>query len=223
MKLTLGQIRKKIQPLIFRYWLRNRARVTTRTRIAGLDIEVFPGVFHPRYFGSSRILASFIETLDLGERTLLDMGTGSGVIGLRAARSGARVTSVDVNPAAVACARSNAISNAIELEVIESDLFDSLDGRSFDSVVWNPPFFPKKASSPAEGAFLAGEDFGTVRRFAAGLRSHLNRAGRGYLILSLDVDVARVERFFVTAGFETERVLTRRWGLGEKMVILEFR
>jgi methylase of polypeptide subunit release factors len=166
MKPSLGQLRKKIQPLVFRYWLEKRSLVTTRTRVAGLDLVVFPGVFYPRYFGSSSILASFIEKLDLEDTTLLDMGTGSGVIGLRAARAGARVTSVDVNPSAVACARSNAVSNQIELEVMESDLFASLDGRVFDSVVWNPPFFPKRASSLAEGAFHAGDGFRTVQRFA---------------------------------------------------------
>ena len=223
MRPSLGDIRKKIHNLLIKQWIERAKGGTRRSRVAGLDLAVFPTVFHPKYFGSSSILGSYLETLDLGGKTLLDMGTGSGVIGLRAARAGARVTAVDINPAAVACARANAASNDLTLEVVEGDLFDALNERRFDFVVWNPPFFPRPARDAGEEAFFAGKDFTTIEAFARNLRRHLNSGGKSYLILSFDVDVARLTQILEAEGFDLSRVATRRWGLGEKMVVLEAR
>lgn len=88
---------------------------------------------------SSLTLAQF--TVRRPVRTTLDLGTGCGVLGLMAAQHSERVVAVDRNPRAVAVTAFNAALNGFEAyESLEGDLFEPVQGRSFDLVVSNPPF-----------------------------------------------------------------------------------
>jgi release factor glutamine methyltransferase len=71
----------------------------------------------------------------------LDMGTGSGVSALLAARAGSEVVAVDVNPKAVECARANALSNGLadRITFVVGDLFQGIEG-DFDLIIFDPPF-----------------------------------------------------------------------------------
>ena len=188
-----------------------------------MEIDVLPTVFHPKYFGSSMIFARFIEALGLSGRRFLDMGTGSGIIGLFAARAGADVTSVDVNPEAVRCATENASRAGFKIRACESDLFGSLANERFDVIAWNPPFFPQPANNVAEAALYAGEDHATIRRFAGEARDHLSGGGAIYLIFSLDGGMDAIEGIFRDAGFSLRSVHSERWGLADTMTVLEMR
>jgi 16S rRNA (guanine1207-N2)-methyltransferase len=90
-------------------------------------------------FGS-RLL---IEHVALPEHArVLDMGCGWGPIGISLSRLVPRgsVTMADVNERAVELARENARRNgAGSIEIVQSDLFDALAGRSFTHIVTNPP------------------------------------------------------------------------------------
>jgi predicted nicotinamide N-methyase len=69
------------------------------TRAAGFRLVVRPTVFHPCYFLSSEYFAEFISPLDLSGKRVLDVGTGSGILALAAARAGAaHVVAADINP-----------------------------------------------------------------------------------------------------------------------------
>jgi len=193
------------------------------THVDSFELRVSPTVFHPKYFGSSLILGRYVATLDLEGKRFLDMGTGSGIIGFFAARQGAKVTAVDINPNAVDCASRNSIAAGFDIEYLESDLFSALSDRQFDVIAWNPPFFPKAAATVAEAALYAGDGYGVLARFARDCREHLSSEGTIVLVLSLDIDIAAVESMFRTERFCAQRALIRKWGLGEKMVVLAMR
>jgi release factor glutamine methyltransferase len=215
--LRLGRL---FHPVLLRLWLRfarDRELVTT---IDGMRLVVLPSVFHPRFFGSSRIFAAYLQTLDLAGKAFLDLGTGSGILGLVASRAGASVTAVDVNPQAVECARRNAAQAGLTLNCKVSDLFSALPGERFDIVAWNPPFFPKAAAGTAEAALFAGQNYSTIRRFAAEVRRHLTPRGRVFLILSEDLDLAAWHAIFEDAGFLLTTRYEKSWG-GEKMMVVE--
>jgi methylase of polypeptide subunit release factors len=75
-------------------------------------------------------------------RATLDLGTGSGILSLSAARHSDVVIATDLNARAVACARFNARLNGIEnIEVLSGDLFAPVSDRRFDLILSNPPFF----------------------------------------------------------------------------------
>ncbi|MBD2844733.1 class I SAM-dependent methyltransferase [Paenibacillus sp. IB182496] len=79
---------------------------------------------------------------------VLDVGCGYGPIGISAAllEPSSSVTMVDVNERAVELASENAANNdARNVEVLQSDLFESVQGRQFDVIVTNPPIRAGKA------------------------------------------------------------------------------
>ena len=215
-----GRVRQAIQPVVLKYWLNRRAEKLVHTRVEELDLQVFPGVFHPKYFGSSSILAKFVAGLPLRGKSFLEMGCGSGVVSLCAARAGAVVTAVDINPEAVSCTMANAARNNLRVDARQGDLFSSSSFARFDVIAWNPPFLPRAPRSPAEAAFYGGPHFDVIRRFVAEARSHLNPDGLVYTILSADIDIAEIEGIFRDARFTVSPAFSTRWGLGETMVIL---
>ncbi len=223
MLISAGYLRRLTHPIFFRYWLKRTTNRTVTTRAGGFTLRILPTVFHPRYFGSSLILGRYVESQQLKAKRFLDMGTGSGIIGLFAARAGALVTGVDINSQAVQCAAANAAAAGFHIEYCQSDLFSALGDQRFDVIAWNPPFFPKTVHTPAEAALYAGEGYATIARFASSCRSRLNAGGRIILVVSLDIDVVLIESMFENEGFSVHRVLSRKWGLGETMVVLEIR
>jgi release factor glutamine methyltransferase len=186
--------------------MRRMARAS-KVSLLGSELWTDPNVFHPIYFSSSRLLAEHVVGLAPKGRTLLDMGTGSGVIAVAAARAGAVVTACDVNPHAVALAKDNARRNGVAVEVLESDLFAALGERRFDIIAFNIPFYPSTPSTPYEAAFGAGPRLETVRRFGRELPRHLAEGGRAVIVYSEDCDGMAVARAFDDADLELE---TRR-------------
>jgi len=69
---------------------------------------------------------------------VLDLGTGSGILAVAAARLGARtVTAVDLDPEAVVAARHHARLNRVELRLVCADLAAALMPGAFDLVLAN--------------------------------------------------------------------------------------
>lgn len=78
----------------------------------------------------------------------LDLGTGTGIQALLAARHSKHVVATDINPRALEFARFNAALNGVDnIEFIEADLFDEFGDRTFDLIVCNPPFTVSPAST----------------------------------------------------------------------------
>ena len=62
---------------------------------------------------STRLALELLGARAPTPRTVFDIGCGTGVLAIAAARLGARVTAVDTDPAAVAATRANAIRNGV--------------------------------------------------------------------------------------------------------------
>ncbi len=75
-------------------------------------------------------------------RATLDLGTGSGILSLGAARHSELVVATDLNPRAVAFTKFNASLNGVNcIEALVGDCFAPVAGRRFDLILSNPPFF----------------------------------------------------------------------------------
>lgn len=175
----------------WRPWLRRRLGRAVVERVEGVPLLVLPEVFNPAVFRSGAFLARTVahaaELAPAGPEPgrALDMGTGSGVGAVFAARRGYRVMAVDVNPHAVRCARINALMNRLEerIEVRRGDLFQPVEGERFDLVLFNPPFFLGEPRSALDRAWRSSD---VLERFAAGLPSALVPGGRALVVLSTD-------------------------------------
>lgn len=86
----------------------------------------------------TRLLADMTIRRPVG--STLDLGCGSGVLGLLASAHTRRVVAVDRNPRAMSFTRFNADLNGLDVETAEGDLFEPVKGRRFDLIVCNPPF-----------------------------------------------------------------------------------
>src|SRR5438094_2660835 len=84
--------------------------------VIGTPIVVLPDVFNPKLLRSGEFLIEQLGRLPRGCR-VLDLGSGSGAAGVLAAKGGAHVVAVDINPAAVRCTRINALLNDVALDV----------------------------------------------------------------------------------------------------------
>jgi SAM-dependent methyltransferase len=115
----------------------------------------------------------------------LDLCTGSGIHALLAARHAQRVVAVDINPRAVRCARFNAHAlGAVNVEVIEGDLFEPVRGERFDLITANPPFVPSPVNTlQFRDGGPSGEDI--QKRIVAGLPAHLAPGGVAQLVTEL--------------------------------------
>ncbi len=146
----------------FRELVRRRAEgmpvayLVGRREFYSLSFRVTPDVLIPRpetEFLLIRLLDLAAERLPAQRLEIADVGTGSGVIAICAARKlpGCRVTAIDASPAALAVARANAEEHGVQrqIEFIEGDLLSSLPQvERFDFIVSNPPYV-------AEGEFPA--------------------------------------------------------------------
>ena len=148
----------------------------------GIDIDIAPEVYNPS--DDSFLLVNVLEVSP--DERVLDVGTGTGIAALHAAKAGARVTAVDINPHAVACARSNALKNDLKVEVLQSDLFEKVVGL-YNVITFNPPYLPDEnaPSSWAERAWSGGADGAeVVVRFLEDAWRFLAPNGRIFIILS---------------------------------------
>src|SRR6185437_14964132 len=96
-----------------------------------LNLTISPGVFHPGLFFSTKILIEFLEKIPLNGKKVLELGAGSGLISLEITKKGADVIASDISSKAVNNIKENAFKNNIRLNVVQSDLFNSLDNVKF--------------------------------------------------------------------------------------------
>jgi release factor glutamine methyltransferase len=218
-------MRRLVFRIVFRLIVRPAIGRTDTTTMLGLVLTVPPSVFHPRFYLSTRALGNYLGRLNLRGEDVLEMGCGSGVLSLLAARRGAHVTSVDINPLAVECAARNATANGFAgaIRTLQSDLFGNLPAEQrFDLIFWNPPFFPGEAGDYAGRAWKAGKDHRVIAEFARTAAAHLAPNGNIICILSSDADIPAINGLFEDSGFTVFlRDSTRH--LFETLYIFEYR
>lgn len=118
-----------------------------------LPLYVSPATLIPRP-DTECLVEQALARLSQDECRILDLGTGTGAIGLALASElpNSRVTGVDFNPDAVALAQRNqqrlAISN---IQFSQSDWFTSLPNELFDMIVSNPPYIDESDVHLSQG------------------------------------------------------------------------
>ena len=169
-------------------------------------------------------LAEWVLSWDLPEnQRVLDMGCGSGVLGLSlaAARPAWTVLLADVSPDALSLARENAALLEIpHASFLESDLFSAVEGQ-FDGIVANLPYVPEAERAtmarevlhdPALALFSGADGLDLIRRFIPDAFRHLKPGG--WLVLEIGHDQAsQVAGFLQASSFTAIEVKTDLSGI----------
>jgi release factor glutamine methyltransferase len=179
-------------------------------RVHGAPFIVMPSVFNPKVPRTGEFLAAQLDSRLVGrEAEVLDMGTGSGVCAVIAARYARRVVAVDINPEAVRCASINAMLNHVEhkIDIRHGDLFAPVKER-FDVVLFNPPFL---LGTPRDDRDRAWRSNDVAERFAAGLDAHLKPDGFALVLLSTFGDASVFLEEFRKRGYAISLLARRRF------------
>jgi release factor glutamine methyltransferase len=189
-----------------------------RREFYSLNFAVTPDVLIPRpetEFAVIAVLDRLKERpVDAPPARVIDIGTGSGAIAVTVAKHAptALVTAVDISPAALAVARTNAEGNGVseQLTFVESDLFSAVPPElRFDMVVSNPPYVsrsegeklsPEVRNHEPQRALIAGET-GTevIARLIPQAGERLNSGG--WLIIEISPMIeAPVRELLVADG-----------------------
>ena len=199
-------------------------RASERVPTAYLVHEAWLGAY--RFYVDERVIVPrswFAELLDNNAfapwiedpetvTSALDLCTGSGCLAILMAEAfpNADIVAADLSMDALAVARRNITEYGLDdqIEPVQSDLLDALNGRLFDLILCNPPYVttesmerlpPEYLHEPAL-ALAAGEDgLDIVRRLISGATRHLHP--NGILAVEIGYNQQLVENAFPELPF----------------------
>jgi release factor glutamine methyltransferase len=184
-------------------------------------LVTLPGVFRP--CSDSWMLADVVQRESLGPGArVLDLCSGSGVLGVVAAKQAARVTAVDVSRRAVTSTRLNAMLNRVPVHAVRGDLFEPVRGERFALIVSNPPYLPSADDDPpprgAARAWEAGPNGRTLLdRICADAPDHLRPGGVVLLVHSSVCGEQATLTALSARGLRTRVVARQRGPLGPRL------
>lgn len=138
-------------------------------KISSLDGFESPDIRYEQYMTPPQLAADIVFTAymqgDIEGKRVVDLGTGTGILGISAALLGGNVDAVDIDSDALEIAEKNAEKTSVELNFVESDIKD-FQGK-YDTCIMNPPFsvhseegemFVRKAFEIADNVYTLGSD-----------------------------------------------------------------
>lgn len=172
--------------------------ITGTQDFMGMTFNVKTTVLVPRL--DTEAVCEKAETLfrEMKGDLILDLCCGSGAIGVALGHRnpGAKVTSVDIDPEAVALTKQNADEWAVKMTVKQGSLYEPVKRKKYNMIVSNPPYIPTgviptlmpevRDHEPLQ-ALDGGEDgLDFYKQIIAGAADHLKK--EGVLVLEIGHD-----------------------------------
>jgi release factor glutamine methyltransferase len=196
----------------------NRSRVNDdiARKVLHAILPVPEGIYAPS--DDSFLMLDVLSALPVQNKEVLDLGTGSGILGLYCAMRGAKVTITDQDEEALRYAQKAAQTLGVNLAALVSNLFSSISGK-FDLVMFNPPYLP---SIGREDPTVDGGNAGAMlsRKFLGDLGKHLKSDGHALLLVSSLNDPSSLIAEHSEYAFS---VLARRHMFFEELQVLSLR
>ena len=181
-----------------------------KVKIGNISLKIPVGVFHPTLFLSTLFLLEFVDSQQIENLRILELGAGSGLLSIAMAKRGATVTSSDISEKACAAVQENGLINHVSFEVIHSDLFDDFGERKFDIIVINPPYYPRNPQNEAEKAWFCGENFDYFQKLFVQLADYLSENGAAIMVLSEDCAIDEISRFAKDADYDWKQIAQKK-------------
>jgi release factor glutamine methyltransferase len=179
----------------------------------GTTVTVFPGVFHPGFFYSTKLLLKYFEDIDLRKKYILELGAGTGLISIFTANKGGYVTASDISLTAVYNIEKNVKMTNANVEVVHSDLFDDIPPRRYDYIIINPPYYKKSPTSEKEFAWFGGDDFQYFRKLFSQLGNNSYENTKVIMVLSDEADLNMIKSIAGEFNFILKELVHKKtWG-----------
>ena len=177
---------------------------TKKVYYLGEHLDVLPNVYEPS--DDTYLLIDAALNVVRPTDSVLEVGTGCGLIAKIVARVARSVIATDINPQAVINVTLNGV------DVVQGDLFANLD-RRFDVIIFNPPYLPALSNGSSDWLTQAwdGGPSGreAIMRFLSHADMHLTKKGRVLMTISSITGYREVvER--MKAQFEVVKTLAER-------------
>jgi release factor glutamine methyltransferase len=184
--------------------------------IGGLSFIIHPEVYAPQLFSDTLFFFRELPGL-VGNKSLLEIGTGTGILGIACALKGASVVMTDINPHAVMNARENVKRHGLDITVREGSIYEPLKmGERFDCIFWAHPY--NNWGKPVRDMLLKSgfdHDYQGLKSYIRGAREHLSRDGRLLLGTGDSADIGTIERVANDNGYSIEVLRKSRARLGK--------
>jgi release factor glutamine methyltransferase len=178
-----------------------------------ITVTVFPGVFHPGFYFSTKLLLKYLENIELNKKYVLELGAGTGLISIFAANKGGFVTASDISLTAVYNIEKNVKMTNANVEVVHSDLFDDIPHRKYDYIIINPPYYKKTPASEKEFAWFGGNDFQYFRKLFEQLNKNIYEKTNVIMVLSDEADLEMIKSIAGEFKFVLKEVVHKKtWG-----------
>ena len=186
-----------------------------------IKFQTHPQVYEPAE--DTYLLAGSIEVNRLSY--VLEIGTGTGIIAIIAAKKANKVIATDINPHAIDCTVKNLITNkTYNVELRKGDLFEPVQNEKFDLILFNTPYLPsaedEKLDDELDAAWnggLNGRD--VIDRFIDEVKDYLNPGGKVQLVQSSLSDNQETLNKLQEQGFEAS-ITAREKGFFEEIVVI---
>lgn len=179
-------------------------------RYKDIQLAIAPEVFHPGFFFSTKLLLQYISKLSLHKKNFLELGCGSGLISMAAAKKGAKVTATDINEVAVDFLKRNSRQNKVELQIIQSDLFQDIPRQQFDIVAINPPYYKKLPVTIKDHAWFCGENGEYFSTLFDSLGNYIHQDTEVLMVLFESCDMEMINGFAAKNGFVLNCVYSKK-------------
>ncbi|MGY5853504.1 MAG: methyltransferase [Candidatus Thorarchaeota archaeon] len=186
----------------------------------------FDYVVHPNVYAPSDDTYLLIEAVELeSDDIFVEMGCGTGLVSLTAARTARTVISADISIEALKNTKENILKTSLsnKCHIFQTDLMSVFAPTFQVSVIaFNPPYLPQDDESVELDHALIGGEQGVElsERFLHQVVNHLLPSGSVYLVASSLGDIDRLKDVTRSVGFEVTEAASKRL-FYEELVVLK--
>ncbi|MFX1539547.1 MAG: HemK2/MTQ2 family protein methyltransferase [Promethearchaeota archaeon] len=184
-------------------------------------VMVNDGVYEPAE--DTFMLCANLDTTSAD--TVLELGTGCGLVAIVAARTGARVIATDQSSLAIQNAKSNVALYNLQnqIEIRQGSFFDPIKpGEQFSLIAFNPPYLPGTTNDPAFDPTWSGGKEGreVTEIFLSQCSKYLLPTGRLLLIQSTLSNPEKTQKY-LERHFHTVQIKVEKSFFFERLLLFE--
>jgi len=147
-----------------------------------VELKDFKYIYEPEE--DSFLILKSVKSFVKSEHSVLEIGTGSGILANQASEVAKKVLAVDINKNAITLAKEKIIKNNLEFKT--SNLFSNVSGK-FDVIIFNPPYLPEDKREPEDVALATSggkKGYELPIKFLEQVSDYLNPDGLVLLLIS---------------------------------------